>query len=124
MTAPKLVLGAVFLADFPTHEPTGREQQGPRPAILVGLPTSAGMPRYPVLMLAPVTTHRAQEWAANAPLLYPILPAAAGGLSADSVVLTDQTRALDAHRLMRYLGSLTPREYAPIRHALKLSFGF
>lgn len=122
MTAPALRLGAVFLAHFPEHDPRGREQEGPRPAVLVGLPTHAGRPRYPVLLLAPVTTFKGQDWASAAPLLYPVLRAGAGGLDLASVVLTDQTRALDAGRLARFLGNLTPDEYAPIKQALRLAF--
>ena len=57
-----LTPGAVFVADFPEHDPGGHEQEGPRPAILVGLPTNAGRPRFPVLVLAPVTTFRRQAW--------------------------------------------------------------
>lgn len=122
MSTPSLELGAVFLARFPEHDPSGHEQEGPRPAVLVGLPTSAGRPRYPVLMLAPVTTYKGQDWAAAAPGLYPVLKAGTGGLKAPSVVLIDQTRALDAGRLLRYLGTLPPTEYEPIRQALKLTF--
>ena len=47
MTAA-LTPGVVFVADFPEHDPSGHEQEGPRPAILVGLPTNAGRPRFPV----------------------------------------------------------------------------
>ena len=71
MSAPTLGLGAVFLAQFPEHDPQGREQEGPRPGVVVGLPTNAGRPRYPVLILAPVTTSKGQEWQAAAPDLYP-----------------------------------------------------
>lgn len=121
MTAT-LSLGTVFVADFPEHDPSGHEQEGPRPALLVGLPTHAGRPRFPVLMLAPVTTFRDQPWVAAAPDLYPVLRAGVGGLRVDSVVLVDQTRALDASRVLRYLGVLTPEEYAPVLAAVRLIF--
>ena len=120
---PKLTPGAVFVADFPEHDPSGHEQEGPRPAILVGLPTRAERPRFPVLMLAPVTTFRAQSWVMVAPELYPVLRAGAGGLRVDSVALLDQTRALDASRVSRYLGQLTPEEYTPVQGAMRLIFG-
>ena len=118
MTAPRLRLGALFVAHFPEHDPAGREQEGPRPCVLVGLPSNVGRPRFPVLLLAPVTTFKAQPWVSAAPELYPVLSAGAGGLPAASVVLTDQTRALDASRLTRFLGNLTPQEYAPVQAAL------
>lgn len=121
MTAA-LTPGAVFVADFPEHDPSGHEQEGPRPAVLVGLPTNAGRPRFPVLMLAPVTTFRGQAWVMAAPDLYPVLGAGAGGLRVDSIALVDQTRALDASRVSRYLGTLTPEEYAPVHAAVRLIF--
>lgn len=123
MTRPPLELGAVLLVRFPFHTPQGHEQEGPRPAILVGLPANAGPPRYPVLLMTPLTTYRQQNWAAQAPNLYPVLSAKTGGLTVDSVVLIDQTRALDATRAQALLGQLSPQEYAPIVHALRLTFG-
>lgn len=111
------------MADFPEHDPSGHEQEGPRPAVLVGRPTNAGRPRFPVLMLAPITTFREQAWVAAAPELYPVLPAGAGGLRVASVVLVDQTRALDASRVSRLLGPLTPEEYVPVHSAVRLIFG-
>ena len=118
-----LTPGAVFVADFPEHDPSGHEQEGPRPAVLVGLPTNAGRPRFPVLMLAPVTTFREQPWVTAAPELYPVLQAGAGGLRVPSIVLVDQTRALDASRVSRLLGHLTPEQYAPVQAAVRLIFG-
>lgn len=119
MTARVLGLGAVFVTEFPEHDPSGREQQGLRPAVVVGLPTNAGPPRFPVLLLAPVATYRAQDWVTAAPDLYPVLSAGTGGLTAASVVLIDQTRALDASRVRRFLGTLTSDQYAPIHAGLK-----
>jgi len=119
-----LTPGAVFVADFPEHDPSGHEQEGPRPAVLVGLPTNAGRPRFPVLMLAPVTTFRGQVWVTAAPDLYPVLRTGAGGLRVDSVALVDQTRGLDASRVSRYLGTLKPEEYVPVHAAVRLIFNF
>lgn len=117
-----LTLGAVFVAEFPEHDPSGHEQEGPRPAVLVGLPTRVGRPRFPVLLLAPVTTFKGQAWVEAAPDLYPVLRAGAGGLRVDSVALVDQTRALDASRVARFLGTLTPEAYAPIHAAVRRMF--
>ncbi|WP_407571790.1 type II toxin-antitoxin system PemK/MazF family toxin [Deinococcus altitudinis] len=120
MTARVLELGSVFVAEFPEHDPSGREQQGLRPAVVVGLPTNAGPPRFPVLLLAPVTTYRTQDWVTAAPDLYPVLSAGTASLTAGSVVLIDQTRALDASRVRRFLGTLTGEQYAPIHEGLRL----
>lgn len=121
MTAA-LTPGAVFVVHFPEHDPSGHEQEGLRPAVLVGLPTNAGRPRFPVLLLAPVTTFREQTWVRVSPDLYPVLGAGAGGLRVESVALLDQTRALDASRVSRYLGTLTPEEYAPVYAAVRRIF--
>lgn len=123
MTRSPLELGAVLLVNFPFHTPQGHEQEGLRPAILVGLPATAGPPRYPVLFMTPLTTYRQQNWAAQAPNLYPVLSAKTGGLTVDSVALIDQTRALDATRARALLGQLSPQNYVPIVHALRLTFG-
>ena len=112
-------LGSVLVAFFPEHAPGGHEQEGARPSVVVGLPGAVGTPRFPVLLLAPVTTFKGQAWVAAAPALYPVLGAGAGGLVTASVVLTDQTRSLDASRLARSLGTLSTEEYAPIRAALE-----
>lgn len=40
----------------------------------------------------------------------------------NSVALVDQTRALDASRVFRYLGTLAPEDYAPVRAAVRLIF--
>lgn len=108
---------------FPEHRPAGHEQEGLRPAVVVGLPTEAGTPRFPVLLMAPVTTFREQGWVAAAPGLYPVLTAGAGGLPHASVVLTDQIRAVDVGRLTRFLGNLEDMEYAPVHQALHRMFG-
>ncbi|MBM4396801.1 MAG: type II toxin-antitoxin system PemK/MazF family toxin [Deltaproteobacteria bacterium] len=95
--------GDVFIASFPEHDPRGHEQEGLRPAVVLAVPSRS---RFPVLLVAPLTTDRGQEWASAAPGLYPRLPKGAGGLPADSIVLLDQTRSIDAVRVRRMLGTL------------------
>ncbi len=107
------------MASFPEHAPGGHEQEGLRPAVVVGLPTQVGRPRFPVLLLAPLTTFRKQDWVSAAPNLYPVLPSGTAGLPSQSVVLLDQTRALDVARLRRWLGQLSELEYAPLHQALR-----
>ena len=111
--------GDVIVVRLPQQVPNGREQEGYRPAVVVGLPQRAGTGRYPMILVVPVTTHRGQPWASAAPGLYPILTAGAGGLPADSVVHTDQLRALDGDRVARRLNTLTTTEYAPVHTALR-----
>jgi mRNA interferase MazF len=87
------------------------EQQGVRPAVVVGIPP--GETRYLLVVIAPLTT-RIGQWAQQNPVIYPQLPAGTGGLTQNSVVLLDQIRAIDAQRIIKYIGSLAPKQYAPI----------
>jgi mRNA interferase MazF len=97
--------GDLLLAAFPEHDPHGHEQEGVRPALVLAVPRGA---RFQVILASPLTTDRSQPWAAAAPALYPRLPEGTGGLPADSILLLDQTRSLDATRVRRFLGSLDP----------------
>ncbi len=114
----RLQIGDVVSALFPLHRPGGREQEGYRPAVVVGLPELAGMPRFGVLIVAPMTTDRGQEWAKRSPELYPRYPEGTANLRSPSVCLPDQVRALDVGRVRSYRGTLSKEEYSPIRKGL------
>jgi mRNA interferase MazF len=118
MAEASLGIGDVITARFPEHQPQGHEQQGYRPAIIVGLPERVGPPRFPLLMVVPLTTYRGQAWAERAPDLYPRLPAQTAGLPSDSIVLLEQLRSLDSERVSRYLGRLSSEAFAPIQDGL------
>jgi mRNA interferase MazF len=109
----------VVIVALPTHTPRGHEQQGTRPAVVVGI--SREELRYPMLVVAPLTTQTG-SWALNNPSLYPRLEAGAGGLPQSSIVLLDQVRGLDMRRVSTYLGTLTPVQYAPIFEGLMQLF--
>lgn len=116
MSATELELGDVVTARFPVHNPHGHEQEGYRPAIVVGLPELVGPPRFGMVLVAPLTTDRGGAWSKSA--LYPRLAAGVGGLPNDSLVLLEQTRALDTGRMARYLGQLTEAQYRPVKRSL------
>lgn len=118
-----LEIGDVVSAMFPAHRPGGHEQEGHRPAVVVGLPQRLGTPRFAALMLAPMTTDRGQDWAQNSPAMYPRYAAGVAGLRSSSICLLDQTRALDTRRISRYRGALNEDQYRPIRDALRTIFG-
>lgn len=118
-----LALGDVVAATFPEHRPGGREQQEYRPAIVVGLPDVLGRPRFPVVVVIPLTTDREQLWAVESPHLYPRFPVGAGGLRSPSIALLDQVRSLDVGRLARWLGVLTAHEYAQVTNGLSQMLG-
>ena len=103
-------------ARFPAQDPQGREQEGYRPAVIVGLPELLGRPRFNMVLVVPLTTDRQESWSRSA--LYPRLGAGIGGLPKDSVVLLEQTRALDTGRMARYLGQLSSEQFAPIKQGL------
>ena len=98
--------------------PPGREQIGVRPAIVLGLPEQLGRPRFPVVLVAPLTTDRSQDWALASPVLYPRLPVGLGGLPSASIVLLDQTRFLSISRISAWIGALDPKLFEQFRDAL------
>ena len=115
--------GDILLIMLPTHAPPGHEQEGVRPAVVVGLPERAGQPRFSTLLVIPLTTQEG-TWSRKAPQLYPRLRAGAGGLPRPSIALLDQVRSIDARRVSSYLGSLTGKEFLTISEGLKKIFGF
>ena len=121
--AKLLARGDVVLVRLPEHLPTGHEQQGTRPAVVVGIPELLGRPRFPVVLVVPLTSDRGQPWAFNSPQLYPRLPAGAGGLPSASLALVDQTRGLGLERVASFLGGLTPEECRPSSDALQRMVG-
>ena len=116
-----LQIGDVLKVQFPLQRPPGHEQSGTRPAVVVGLPDQVGPPRFPSLIVVPFTSVLG-EYASAAPALYPLLQAGTGGLTVDSVALSDNVRALDVNRILSRLGTLNAEQYAPIREALQGMF--
>jgi len=116
--ARPIALGDIVVAKFPEHRPSGREQQGLRPALVMGFPERLGLPRFPVILLAPLTTDHGQVWALQSPRLYPNLAAGLGGLPSASIVLLDQTRFLSAERISRWLGALPSELWEELRERL------
>ncbi len=119
MTEHILQIGDVVTAKFPSQDPSGREQEGYRPAIVVGLPSRLGKLRFPLVFVVPMTTDRGQEWADINSELYVRFSAGVAGLKSPSIALLDQARAIDVSRIVAYRGSLTPQEYVAIAEALQ-----
>jgi mRNA interferase MazF len=118
MTEQVLQYGDVITVVLPAQIPQGREQEGYRPAIVVGIPGSIGQPRFNLLVVVPMTTDKGMRWAANSPLLYPRFPAGTASLPSASIALIDQVRAIDASRMIKYRGSLTSEQYAVVKDGL------
>jgi mRNA interferase MazF len=114
-----IVIGDVVIARFPTQNPQGREQEGIRPALIIGIPQKLGTPRFPLIIVVPMTSDRAQSWAVASPTLYPKLASGEAGLPQNSIILLDQVRAIDSNRIVRYLGTLASDRYRPILDSLQ-----
>jgi mRNA interferase MazF len=114
-----LAAGDVISALFPVHVPGGREQQGYRPAVVVGIPERLGEPRFEVLVVVPMTTDRGQQWSERSPALCPRLAKGTAKLRSPSICLLDQVRAIGAERVRGYRGTLDAEQYRPIHDGLR-----
>ncbi len=114
--------GDILTIRFPQKNPQGHEQEGYRPAIVVGLPRQAGTPRFDLIMVVPLTTDRGQSWAKISPSLYPHIPSGTAGLRSDSIVLLDQVVSIDTTRVHKRRGQLTAEQYSPIEVGLRAIF--
>jgi mRNA interferase MazF len=113
--------GTIVIVALPAMRPTGREQEGTRPCVVIANPDNVGRTRYPVLYVAPMTTAYG-GWANSQPKLYPTLTNGMGGINADSVVLLDQVRTVDVSRVRGSTGVLSDSELEPIRAGLRAVF--
>lgn len=114
-----LAAGDVISALFPVHVPGGREQQGYRPAVVVGIPERLGVPRFEVLIVVPMTTDQDQQWLERGPALYPRLDKGTANLRSPSICLLDQVRSIGADRVRGYRGTLDAGQYRPIYEGLR-----
>ena len=107
--------GELYYADL--GEGVGSEQEGCRPVII--LQNDMGNRYSPTTIAAPISCKI--DTKAKLPTHYILGPVA--GLVRPSVVLLEQIRVIDKHRLERKLGSLSDRHIAGIEKALKVSMG-
>jgi mRNA interferase MazF len=98
-------------------DPTeGSEQAGVRPVIIVSRDAINAF--SPVVLAVPCTTYRAER------RIFPsqiVIHAPDGGLSADSVALAEQVRALAKGRLGRLRGMLSTRVIEQLDLALRIA---
>ena len=85
----------------PPAGPSGREQFGARPAIVVQDKKDFGS--LPTVLVVPLTSRVS---AARFPGSFIVVPTATNGLDVESVVLTHQLRAIDRKRIRRVIGKL------------------
>jgi mRNA interferase MazF len=116
-------IGDVVTVRLPLHRPEGHEQEGYRPAIVVGVPELAGEPRFGVLIVAPLTSDRDQDWARGNRLLYPRITEGTANLRVSSICPLDQIRSLARRRVVRRRGRLSSEEFSPVLRGLLALFG-
>ena len=109
--------GQILNVYLPGRIPAGHEQTGSRPCVLLADPSEIQPLRFPLVIVAPLTTKSLDMLP-----LYPRLDEGMGNLPLDSTVLLDQIIAVDIHRVRGYIGKLTEQEYAPIQKGLLLMF--
>lgn len=107
--------GDIFYADL--SPVIGSEQGGVRPVLIVQ--NDVGNRFSPTVIAAAITSQRAK---ANLPT-HITLQAENTGLARDSIVLLEQIRTIDKHRLKERMGRLDPNSMTQIDQALSISFG-
>jgi mRNA interferase MazF len=117
----RLEIGDVIRVCLPRHLPSGHEQEGQRPAVVIGVVENAGTSRFPMLLIAPMTT-QIESWTTRNPLLYPIVSAGLVGLTQDSAILLDQIRVVSLSRLLGFSGTLEQSIVKEIRVCLATMF--
>jgi mRNA interferase MazF len=106
--------GDIYMADLnPTQ---GSEQSGTRPVIIVS--RDAINEHSPVVIVVPLTgaEHKRKRYPTHV-----LLNAGVGGLSRDSIAVTEQVRAITKTRLTENVGQLKPEHMSIISAALKIA---
>jgi len=109
-----MLRGEIYEADL---NPVIRSEQGHiRPVLIVS--RDAINKASSVVLAAPFTG------AENCPRIYPsqvLVRAGNAGLKKDSVLMTEQVRAISKKRLTKYLGTLSPGLMAQVAACLKIA---
>ena len=107
--------GEIYLVNF---DPTvGAEIQKTRPALIIQ--NNVANEYSPVTIVAAITSRTDER-------LFPTevpIPAGAGGLQSDSLVLLNQLRTVDRQRLVRRLGAVDVGTLHKVEGALCISLG-
>ena len=107
--------GDIYYADL--SPVVGSEQGGVRPVLIVQ--NDVGNRFRPTVIAAAITSQKAK---ANLPT-HILLDSKTTGLSRDSIVLLEQVRTIDKHRLKEHMGRLDERSMNRVDEALSISFG-
>jgi mRNA interferase MazF len=107
--------GDIYYADL--SPVVGSEQGGVRPVLIIQ--NDIGNRFSPTVIAAAITSQRSK---ANLPT-HILLNAGKTGLAKDSIVLLEQVRTLDKHRLRERMGRLDRESMFRVDQALSISFG-
>lgn len=107
--------GDIYYADL--SPVVGSEQGGVRPVLIVQ--NDVGNRFSPTVIAAAITSQRTK---ANLPT-HIMVNAQTTGLAKDSIVLLEQVRTIDKHRLKERMGCLDTQAMSQVDQALSVSFG-
>lgn len=107
--------GDIYYADL--SPVAGSEQGGVRPVLIVQ--NDVGNRFSPTVIAAAITSQRGK---AKLPT-HILLDSQTTGLSRDSIVLLEQVRTIDKHRLKERMGRLDSGSMGRVDQALSISFG-
>ena len=107
--------GEIYYADL--SPVVGSEQGGVRPVLIVQ--NDVGNKFSPTVIAAAITS---QKDKANLPT-HIAVNAQGSGLIKDSIILLEQVRTLDKHRLREKMGRLDAESMGRVDQALSISFG-
>ena len=107
--------GDIYYADL--SPVVGSEQGGVRPVLIVQ--NDMGNRYSPTVIAAAITSQKSK---ANLPT-HILLQRQSTGLSRDSIVLLEQVRTIDKHRLKEKMGRIEGDDMQRIDQALSISFG-
>ncbi|MBC7473536.1 MAG: type II toxin-antitoxin system PemK/MazF family toxin [Candidatus Sericytochromatia bacterium] len=113
----QLKIGDVIEITYPRKVPKGHEQEGRRPAVVIGIPEKVDVTRYPIVITIPLTTNLGNCSTENK--LYIRLNQGEGNLLQESVILTDQIVSVDITRITGLFGILNESTIKSIRNILK-----
>ena len=111
--------GDVVRVDLPPPKgPTGREQIGPRPAIVLQVEEATNLE---TIIVVPCTgqLHNIRHYGAVR-----ISASDSNGLDVDSVALVHQLRTIDRRRIMRTLGRLSNDDLKQVEAGVRAILGF
>ena len=109
-------IGAIIAINLPTRIPSGHEQEGLRPALVIGLPEYLDSPRFPTIVVIPLTT-KIGDWSKDNKL-YIQIQKGEGNIRKNSLLLIDQILSVDINRINGYIGTINNKKILEVKSLL------